>query len=40
MKLYTYVNALEEKSEFVKKSLEYYLNHLEKEKSNGSVCIG
>lgn len=38
MKLYTYVNALEEKSDFVKKSLEFYINHLEKETDNGSVC--
>lgn len=30
-KLYTYVLAQEEKSDFVKKAIEFYIKHLEKE---------
>jgi hypothetical protein len=37
MKLYTYVNALEEKSDFIKKAIEFYINYLEKENNNGSI---
>lgn len=32
MKLYTYVNALEEKSDFVKDAIEYYIKYLEEKK--------
>ncbi|MEY8001633.1 hypothetical protein AB8U03_15795 [Clostridium sp. Mt-5] len=39
IKLYTAVMSQEEKSEFVKKALEFYIKHLEKEKENGSICI-
>jgi len=28
VKIYTYVNALEEMSDFVKDALEFYINHL------------
>lgn len=34
MKLYTTVDSLEEKSDFVKDAIEFYLKHLEKEKEN------
>lgn len=30
MKLFTKVNAQEEKSDFIKKALDYYIKHLEK----------
>ena len=33
MRLYTTVLAEEEKSDFVKKALEFYINYLEKNKS-------
>lgn len=32
IKLFTYVDSLEEKSDFVKDAIEFYLKHLEKEK--------
>lgn len=32
MRLYTTVDAQEEKSDFVKKALEYYIEHLKKNK--------
>ncbi|OAA91333.1 hypothetical protein [Clostridium coskatii] len=32
MKLYTYVNALEEKSDFVKDAIEHYIKYLEEKK--------
>lgn len=33
IKLFTRANNEEEKSDFVKKALEFYINHLEKEKT-------
>ncbi|KZL88734.1 hypothetical protein [Clostridium magnum] len=32
MKLFTFVNALEEKSDFIKDAIEHYIDYLEKEK--------
>lgn len=32
MRLYTTVNAMEEKSDFIKDAIEFYLEHQEKEK--------
>lgn len=34
MKLYTTVNAMEEKSDFIKDAIEFYLEHLEENKKN------
>lgn len=34
VKIYTYVSALEEMSDFVKDALEFYIKHLEKENTH------
>ncbi|WP_315119481.1 hypothetical protein [uncultured Clostridium sp.] len=38
LKLYTYVDALEEKSDFIKDAIEFYLKHKEFEEVKGNVC--
>ncbi|MCD2349015.1 MULTISPECIES: hypothetical protein [Clostridium] len=35
MKLYTYVEGLEEKSDFVKDAIEFYIKHLKKSNQSG-----
>lgn len=34
IKIFTYVDALEEKSDFIKDALEFYIKHLEKIKES------
>lgn len=40
MRLYTIVNSMEEKSDFIKDAIEFYIKYLEKEQNNKPTTEG